>query len=286
MESKLRRLIDFGFPGLNSSFFKVDNNVEPNAPDADTLMILAGPSGSGKSSILRASYQEKLPLFGPDDWASFRKSCKDKSFREYYNYKDVLRKRSFFQTHHVKSLTLGHALPRFVLLHVDLYAVLLGIDPSSYPRSLKIREAWRAFSAKRSGNMLPFSSRRSKRSFASLQIPFENDQIMRAYLQYPFFKRFKRIVVNTVYCDFSVNARQLTGRKIKRSAKTLSPQSRYKYFKAPDLMAQSIHQELYASWERNLSTLNPAAVFATQVSEYGDLLLNGSLLVADWSNRF
>ena len=249
-------------------------------------MILAGPSGSGKSSILRASYQEKLPLFGPDDRDSFRNSCKDKSFGEYYNYQDVLRKRSFFQTHHVKSLTLGHTLPRFVLLHVDLYAVLLGIDPSSYPRSLKIREACRAFSAKRSGNMLHFSSRRSKRSFASLRIPFENDQIMRAYLQYPFFKRFKRIVVNTVYCDFSVNARQLTGRKIKRSAKTLSPQSRYKYFKAPDLMAQSIHQELYASWERNLSTLNPAAVFATQVSESGDLLLNGSLLVADWSSRF
>ena len=286
MESKLRRLIDFGFPGLNSSFFRVDNNVEPNAPDADTLMILAGPSGSGKSSILRAAYKENIPLFGVDRRACFRQSCEDKSFSEYYNYRDVLRKRSFFQTHHVKSLTLGHALPRFVLLHVDLYAVLLGIDPSSYPRSLKIREAWRAFSAKRSGNMLPFSSRRSKRSFASLQIPFENDQIMRAYLQYPFFKRFKRIVVNTVYCDFSVNARQLTGRKIKGSAKTLSPQSRYKYFKAPDLMAQSIHQELYASWERNLSTLNPAAVFATQVSESGDLLLNGSLLVADWSNRF
>ena len=282
----MRRLIDFGFSGLNDSFFKVDNNVESNAPDADTLMILAGPSGSGKSSILRAAYKENIPLFGVDRRACFRQSCEDKSFREYYDYRDVLRKRSFFQTHHVKLLTLGHALPRFVLLHVDLYAVLLGIDPSSYPRSLKIREAWRAFSAKRSGNMLHFSSRRSKRSFASLRIPFENDQIMRAYLQYPFFKRFKRIVVNTVYCDFSVNARQLTGRKIKRSAKTLSPQSRYKYFKAPDLMAQSIHQELYASWERNLSTLNPAAVFATQVSESGDLLLNGSLLVADWSNRF
>ena len=286
MESKLRWLNNFGFPGLNASFFKVDNNVESNAPDADTLMILAGPSGSGKSSILRAAYKENIPLFGVDRRACFRQSCEDKSFREYYDYRDVLRKRSFFQTHHVKLLTLGHALPRFVLLHVDLYAVLLGIDPSSYPRSLKIREAWRAFSAKRSGNMLHFSSRRSKRSFASLRIPFENDQIMRAYLQYPFFKRFKRIVVNTVYCDFSVNARQLTGRKIKRSAKTLSPQSRYKYFKAPDLMAQSIHQELYASWERNLSTLNPAAVFATQVSESGDLLLNGSLLVADWSNRF
>ena len=59
------------------------------------FITMLGPSGSGKSSILRASYKEKLPLFGPDDRASFRKSCKDKSFREYYNYKDVLRKRFF-----------------------------------------------------------------------------------------------------------------------------------------------------------------------------------------------
>ena len=279
-------MVDFGFPGLNSSFFRVDNGIEFNAPDADTLMILAGPSGSGKSSILRASYKEKLPLFGSDDRASFEKSCKDKSFREYYDYRVALRRRSFFQTHHVKSLTLEHSLPRFVLLHVDLYAALLGIDPSSYPRSLKMREAWRAFSAKRSGNMFPFSSKRGRRSFTSLQVPFENDQIMRLYLQYPFFKRFKRILVNTVSCGFSVNAQQLTGRKEKRSSKVLTSQSRYKYFQTPDAIAQSIHQELYASWERNLSILDPAAVFTTQVSESGDLLLNGSIIAEGWSKRF
>ena len=279
-------MVDFGFPGLNSSFFRVDNGIEFNAPDADTLMILAGPSGSGKSSILRASYKEKLPLFGSDDRASFRKSCKDKSFREYYDYRAALRRRSFFQTHHVKSLTLEHALPRFVLLHVDLYAALLGIDPSSYPRSLKMREALRAFWAKRNDNKPLLTSKRGRRSFTSLQVPFENDQIMRLYLQYPFFKRFKRILVNTVRCEFSVNAQQLTGRKEKRSSKVLTSQSRYKYFQAPDAMAQSIHQELYASWERNLSILDPAAVFTTQVSESGDLLLNGSIIAEGWSKRF
>ena len=271
---------------LSSLLFSLNHVAERDAPDADTLMILAGPSGSGKSSILQAAYKEKIPLFGVDHQACFRQSCKDKSFREYYNYRDALRKRSFFQTHHVKSLTLEHALPRFVLLHVDLYAALLGIDPSSYPRSLKAREACRAFWAKRNGNKSRLASKRGRRSFISLQIPSENDQIMRLYLQYPFFKRFQRIVVNTVFCEFSENAQQLTGRKAKRSAKALTLQSRYKYFQAPDAMAQSIHQELYASWERNLSILNPASISKTQVSESGDLLLNESLLVAEWSKRF
>ena len=279
-------MIDFSFIGMNSSFSKIDNDIESNAPDSDTLMILAGPSGSGKSSILRTSYKEKLPLFGADHQACFRKSCKDKSFREYYNYTDVLRKRSFFQTHHVKSLTREHALPQFVLLHVDLYAALLGIDPSCYPRFLKTREAWRAFWAKRNVNRPRLASKRGRRSFASLQVPFENDQIMRLYLQYPFFKRFKRILVNTVCCEFSKNSQQLTGRKIKKSPKPYMSRSRYKYFQASDSIAQAIHQELYASWERNLSILDPAAVFTTQVSESGDLLLNGSVLLEDWNKRF
>jgi hypothetical protein len=128
----------------------------------------------------------------------------------------------------------------------------------------------------------------AKRSIGRLQLPSENDQMMRAYLQHPFFKRFKRIVVNTVHCEYSENAKQLSARKAKTSANWLTSQAqpRYKYFQAPDAMAQAIHQELYAAWERNLSLLEPAALFTTQVSESGDLLLNGSLLVAGWSKRF
>ena len=61
---------------------------------------------------------------------------------------------------------------------------------------------------------------------------------------------------------------------------TSQAQLRYKYFQAPDAMAQVIHQELYAAWERNLSLLEPAALFTTQPSESGDILLNDSLLVA------
>ena len=250
-------------------------------------MIVAGPCGSGKSSILQAAYKENLPLFGPDFQACFRKSCRDKSYLEYPDFKTALRKRSFFQARHVKSLMLQDSLPRFVLLHVDLYQVLLGIDPSCYRPSMRIREAWRAFWQKRNSGKLPISSKRGKRSFASLQVPSENDQIMRFYLGSPFFKRFKHILVNTVCCDFSDTARQLSARKEKRIARQgISERRRSKYFLAPDSVAQSIHQELYASWERNLVLLDPTAMFTTEVSESGDLLLNGSLLSAGWSKRF
>ena len=171
--------------------------------------------------------------------------------------------------------------------HLDLYQVLLGFDPSSYPRSLKMREALRAIRLGKNVEKKRMASKRGKRSFASLQVASENDQMMRFYLQGPFFRRFKRILVNTVHCNFSDTARQLAVRKQKRSSSSRTvEQCRSKYFLAPEATAQSIHRELYASWERNLSILDPAALFTTQVSESGDLLVNGSLLVADWSKRF
>ena len=250
-------------------------------------MIVAGPCGSGKSSILQAAYKERFSLFGPDYEVCFRDSCQDPSYGEYSDYKTALQKQSFFQARHVRSLMLEDSLPRFVLLHVDLYQILLGIDPSSFPRSLRLREALRAFWASKRTKNQRLSSKRGKRSFASLQIPSENDQIMRSYLQCSFFARFKRIIVNTVHCGFADVGRQLSGRKAMKSSQSRSPeQCRSKYFLAPDVMARTIHHELYASWERNLSILDPAAVFTTQVSESGDLLLNGSLLVAEWSKRF
>ena len=110
---------------------------------------------------------------------------------------------------------------------------------------------------------------------------------MRLYFLDLFFKRFKCIVVNPVRCDFSDTARQLSARKEKRSAQqgTLE-RGQSKCFLAPDSVAQFIHQELYASWERNLVLLDPMAMFTTQGSEFGDLLLNGLLLCAGWSKRF
>ena len=67
---------------------------------------------------------------------------------------------------------LEDSLPRFVLLHVDLYQILLGIDPSSFPRSLKIRETLRAFRASKRTKNQRLSSKRGKRSIREFADPF------------------------------------------------------------------------------------------------------------------
>ena len=81
----------------SASIVASNNSSNWRDPDADTLMILAGPSGSGKSSILQAAYREGLPLFGADYDPGFRESCKDKSYREYYDRKMAMQKSSFFR---------------------------------------------------------------------------------------------------------------------------------------------------------------------------------------------
>ena len=218
--------------------------------------------------------------------ADFQSTCRDRTYREYDDYETALRKKSFFQAGHVKGLSREARLPRCVLLHVDLYQVLRGIDPSYWPRSLMRRELRRQLFDRNSVEQERASVKLGKRTFASLQQPDENDLMMRSYLQRPFFKRFRRIVVNTVQCEYSANALQLTERKAKRRNNPRILERRYKYFLATDAVAQSIHQELYAAWRRNLSILDPVADLTTEVSASGDLLLNGSVLVGGWSQRF
>ena len=71
-----------------------------------------------------------------------------------------------------------------------------------------------------------------------------------------------------------------------RDSSRPSSNRRFKFFRAPKKVSRSIHKELYASWERNLSLLDPVSVFRTQVDDSGNLLLNGSLIAEGWSKRF
>jgi len=106
--------------------------------------------------------------------------------------------------------------------------------------------------------------------------------MMRSCLQCPFFKRFRRIVVNTAQCEFSLKALQLTKRR--NNPRIL--ERRHQYFLTLGAVAQSIYQQLYAAWRRNRSILDPVADLTTEASASGDLLFNGSVLVGGWNKRF
>ena len=255
--------------------------------DSDALFVIAGPCGSGKSTLLKAALEEDLPLYGADLVECFQSSCKDNCFRGFCNHELASRSTPYFQARHVMLLGNENVLPGVVLLHIDLYQLLREIDPSYLPRLPKkcglLREAISGERIEKKG----VCSGTIKRSQESLMVSIENDQLLRSYFQDPFFKRFKRIFVNTVYCDYSMNAVQLSRREARREKNSRSSSKRrFKFFRAPEEVSRSIHKELYASWERNLSILDPAAVFTTQVSESGDLLLNGSIIAEGWSKRF
>ena len=254
---------------------------DQQSPDLETLLIVAGSCGSGKSTIIRFAYQQDLPLFGAGYQECFRSSCQDKTFKEFDDYETALRRSSYFQSSHVKKLGRENHLPPNILLHLDLYQVLRGIDQSYWPKPLKKRALVLLKADQQRAGAALSSLKLGKRGYESLQSRRDNDLMMQFYLGRRFFQRFRRIVVTTVECSYSDNSLQLSGRKSRSTS--LQP---FKYFAAPEPVAQTIHSEIYACWKRTLSVLNPAAVHRANVSESGDLLLNNSVLVPGWSSRF
>ena len=83
------------FFGVNPFGFCTDFSNQ-DASDSNTLMIVAGPWGLWKSTLLRAAYKEKPLLFGPEFAQYFSNSCRDRSYREHDDDKVAWCKKSFF----------------------------------------------------------------------------------------------------------------------------------------------------------------------------------------------
>ena len=260
---------------LRSQFWRrFQNDVLPDpqpesAPEYDvkesTLFLVAGPCGSGKSSVIKTAVQADLPLFGNDLRAEFRRSVSDRSGCEVDDYSLALKRHSCFQASHVKRLSRESTLPPCLLLHLDLYQILRGIDVSYWPRGLK-RKAQRLRDA---SDPLP------KRSFEDLLKPRQNDRMMEAFFAKKLFQRFNRIAVATVHCGFERNAAQLAARKCGSSGQWL------KYFSAPEPVARAIHAEIYRCWARALDRMSPVVNVAIQVDSDAGFLLNGCLVCYD-----
>ena len=120
--------------------------------------------------------------------------------------------RNLFEASHVKLLAGEPSLPQFVLLYVDLYQVLRGIDSSYWPRSLRKRELLKEGRGEKGNGEHRLKARLARHSMDRLRLSPENVQMIRACLQYSFFKRFRRIVANIVRCEYSENAQQLSAR--------------------------------------------------------------------------
>ena len=186
----------------------------------------------------------------------------DRSGCEVDDYNLALERQSCFQASHVKRLSRESTLPSCLLLHLDLYQILRGIDASYWPKGLK-RKAQRLGDA---SDPLP------KRSFEDLLKPRQNDRMMQAFFAKKLFQRFNRIAVATVHCGFERNAAQLTARKGGSSGQWL------KYFSAPDPVARAIHAEIYRCWASALVRMAPVVDVSIKVDSDAGFSLNGSFI--------
>jgi len=162
----------------------------------------------------------------------------------------------------VKRLSRETTLPSALLLHLDLFQILRGIDASYWPRGLRRKVQGPAAGS----DGLP------KRSFEDLLKPRQNDRMMQAFFAKKLFQRFNRIAVATVHCGFERNAAQLAERKRGSSGQWL------KYFSAPEPVARAIHAEIYRCWASALVGISPVADVVIQVDSDAGFLLNGRLV--------
>ena len=153
-------------------------------------------------------------------------------------------------------------MPTALLLHLDLYQILRGIDASYWPARLKRK-------VQRHGEG---SDGLSKRSFEDLLKPRQNDQMMRAFLAKQVFHRFNRVAVATVHCGFERNAAQLAARKRDSSGRWM------KYFSAPEPIARAIHSEIYRCWASALDRMSPVADVPITVDADAGFSVNGSFV--------
>ena len=106
-----------------------------------------------------------------------------------------------------------------------------------------------------------------------------------SYLKNPFFKRFNRVLINTIYTNFENNSQQLFERLLTRgSTKKVASKWKNLGFKSAKLASQ-FHKEAYDSWERNLHLVSPEKMFITSVSESDELFINNKIICKNWKSE-
>ena len=108
------------------------------------------------------------------------------------------------------------------------------------------------------------------------------DLMVSSYLKNPFFKRFNRVLISTIYTNFENNSKQLSERLLTRgSTNEAASQWKNLVFKFADLASQ-FHKEAYYSWQFNLHLLNPEKMFITSVSDSDELFINNKIICKNW----
>jgi len=238
--------------------------------DLDTLFVVAGSAGAGKSTIIRSSYLLDIRLFGEDFHSKFQKTCKSPNYEEIKNYSDARKLGSIFQARHLRSLARDPSPPNSLLLHIDLRGV---VNQLGYAAA---RRSHREQITKITETPIP------QKLMAKPELC---DLMITAYLSNPLFKRFDKVLVNTIVSSFTKNSEQLLKRNFpSKTEGNFHDKWKNLGFKEREL-AQKFHKEVYKSWERKMHILKPESIFFTKVDDAGNLLINNEIACKEWTKK-
>ena len=246
------------------------SNLRNQKEDLETLFVVAGCPGSGKSTIIKSAYENNIPIFGEKYHQEFLTTCNSPSFKEYKNYKDAKANHSIYQARHINKLGKDQNPPKSILIHIDLKGVV-----------------------KQLGH-LAGTEEDKKRITETIEIPIRKqkmveeeicDLMVKSFLNNPLFKRYKRILVNTVNTNIENCSRQLIKRRF------LGKQKR----KQRDLMknlgfdsmedARKFHKSVYSSWVRHIKSIGPERAQVITVSNAGNLMVDNRVIFTNWTEK-
>ena len=221
-----------------------------------SLFILAGSSGSGKTSLIQSSRRGNIKIFGAKHHDKFIASIQHEDIGEYKDFKTAYSKGSYFHGKHIPDLDSITDLPSNVLLHLDLSRLLRTIV--LYPVVQLRQVTWSSIQHRTDTDLLNRA---------------ENDKLLSRFLTEGFFSRFSEIHLATLYCEGDEVFRRLSNRRGEASERS-----------TPSDGWTEIHRETYAFWFRNLNKIGPT-ISALLLSPDGKVLLrNGRIVHSDYIN--
>ena len=246
------------------------SNQSSKTKDLETLFVVAGCPGSGKSTIIRSAYENNIAIFGEKYHQEFMETCNSPGFQEYKDYKDAKTNQSIYQARHINKLEKDPNPPKSLLIHIDLKGVV-----------------------KQLGH-LAGSEEDKKRISEKLEIPTRKERMIEeeicdlmisSFLNNHLFDRFQRILVNTVTTNIENCSRQLIRRRFlgQRKRKQREAMKNLGFESIED--ARRFHERVYKSWDNNLKKLNPEQVRYIMVNDEGSLMSNNRVIFANWTDK-
>jgi hypothetical protein len=197
-----------------------------------TLLILAGYTAVGKTTIAVDALRSKRPLFGKEYDELLQRFRMPSRFPEMaLGIDEKLAGGTWLSYEDIELLEGIRDLPDAFFIHVDLISARL-------PRGTDI-------------------------SFAEELIDGRaNDEAFRAALSAPFFSSFGEVVVNTLYAPWAT----IAGRWTRREGTRPHPKGRHHLFSF-EHPGVEIHRSIYESWFRCLDVLRPRLSLLTEVGD-------------------